>query len=107
MLQEQIKKKDLTAVDHTLIEYVKIRKNLYIVPRAIAPLLKAENREKLEKKRKELDLKVRGKGIPPPVDTWAHCGLADRIIRQLNKVRNKVYLRVCIGAIACPCVELT
>jgi len=86
VLQEQIKKKDLAAVDHTLIEYIKIRKNLYIVPRAIAPLLKAENREKLEKKRKELDLKVRGKGIPPPVDTWAHCGLADRIIRQLNKV---------------------
>ena len=83
MLQEAIKKKELAPVEHSLIDYVSFRKNLYIVPKALAYLIKADNADKLAAKREALEMKVRGKNCPPPVDTWEQCGLSDRVLKQL------------------------
>lgn len=87
MLQEAIKKKELPPVDHTIVDYLKVRKNLYVVPRALADLTKPGREPELALKREELGIKVRGKGCPPPVDTWEHCGLPDKVLRHLFKVR--------------------
>lgn len=58
MLDEAKKGKELKPVDHASIEYLPFRKNLFIVPRALAKL----NDEELKSKRDELQIKVRGKG---------------------------------------------
>lgn len=33
-----------------------------------------------------MGIKVRGKGCPPPVETWEHCGLPDIVLMHLRKV---------------------
>jgi ATP-dependent RNA helicase DDX46/PRP5 len=81
LLEEQRKGKELKPVDHSQIEYIPFRKNLYIVPRQLAKL--DENEVKL--RREALNVKVRGKGCPCPVDTWEQCGLADRILGVIEK----------------------
>ena len=58
MLDEAKKGKELKPVDHSSVEYLPFRKNLFIVPRALAKL----NDEELKSKRDELQVKVRGKG---------------------------------------------
>lgn len=59
MLDEAKKGKELKPVDHSNIQYLPFRKNLFIVPRALARL----NDEELKSKRDELQIKVRGKGM--------------------------------------------
>lgn len=36
LLQESMKKKELKPVDHGKISYINVRKNLYIIPKALA-----------------------------------------------------------------------
>ena len=86
ILQEAIKKKDLAQVDHSLVEYIKIRKNLYVVPRQLSHYAKPGAEAALAKRREQLAIKVRGKGCPPPVDSWEQCGLPDRVLSHLRKV---------------------
>jgi ATP-dependent RNA helicase DDX46/PRP5 len=66
ILEEQKRGKELRAVDHNAVQYDSFRKNLYIVPRILAAL----SADELRMKRDLLQLKVRGKGCPAPVDTW-------------------------------------
>jgi ribosomal silencing factor RsfS len=54
----QVKKKELKAVDHASIDYIPFRKKLYIVPRALAALSEKE----VQAVRDSLEIKVRGKG---------------------------------------------
>lgn len=58
MLDEAKKGKELKPVDHSSIEYLPFRKNLFIVPRALGKL----NDEQIKAKRDDLQIKVRGKG---------------------------------------------
>lgn len=85
LLQEAIKKKELAPVDHAQIDYIKIRKNLYVVPRVLAHLAQKGHEKELATKREELGIKVRGKGCPPPVDTWEQCGLSEKILKTIRK----------------------
>ena len=72
---EQLRRKELKTIDHASQDYLKIRKNFYVVPRHLAKLTSDEVNE-----RREADeTKVRGKGCPPPVTTWGECGLPDRV----------------------------
>jgi len=82
LLEEQKKGKELKPVDHSKIEYLPFRKNLYIVPRALAKL----SEEDVAAKREDLQIKVRGRGCPAPVDTWDQCGLSERILQQLQNL---------------------
>lgn len=36
VLQDSMKKKELKPVDHDKIDYITVRKNLYIIPKALA-----------------------------------------------------------------------
>ena len=86
VLQEAIKKKELAQVDHDLVEYIKIRKNLFVVPRALAELARPGNAALLSAKREAIGVKVRGKGVPPPVETWDQLGLTGSVLRHLRSV---------------------
>mmetsp|Transcript_9080 Transcript_9080/g.15350 ORF Transcript_9080/g.15350 Transcript_9080/m.15350 type:complete len:1216 (+) Transcript_9080:81-3728(+) len=81
ILEEQKRGKELRAVDHSSVQYESFRKNLYIVPRILASL----SAEELRMKRDLLQLKVRGKGCPAPVETWDQCGLSERMLSVIKK----------------------
>lgn len=80
VLAELNKKKELKAVDHSQIDYIQIRKNLFVVPRSLANL--SENA--VDERRAELHIRVRGKGAPAPVRTFRECGLSERIMTVLE-----------------------
>ena len=69
IMDEARKGKMLREIDHSKVTYLPFRKNLYIVPRALSKLTEAEVNEK----REDLQIKVRGKACPVPVDTWEQC----------------------------------
>ncbi|KAH8067932.1 helicase [Aureococcus anophagefferens] len=78
---EQLKKKELKPVDHARENYVKIRKNFYVVPRALGALSAAD----VALRRDADEIKVRGQGCPPPIETWGQCGLPDKAHGALVK----------------------
>ena len=81
VLAELNKKKELKSVDHSAVEYISFKKNLFIVPRALANLTSDE----VANLRGKLKVKVRGRGAPAPVSTFEQCGLSERIMRILEK----------------------
>lgn len=81
LLEESKKGKELKPIDHSTIDYMPFRKNLYIVPKSLARLTDQEVRVK----RECLSVKVRGLGCPAPVDNWEQCGLSDRLLDALMK----------------------
>mmetsp|Transcript_5864 Transcript_5864/g.12024 ORF Transcript_5864/g.12024 Transcript_5864/m.12024 type:complete len:1140 (+) Transcript_5864:36-3455(+) len=81
VLAEMNKRKELRAVDHDKIDYLPVRKNLYIVPQSLAKLSSIEVAEK----RAKLGVKVRGKGAPAPVSTFREAGVSERIMSVLEK----------------------
>ncbi|KAL3827213.1 hypothetical protein ACHAXA_006768 [Cyclostephanos tholiformis] len=81
VLAEMNKKKELRSVDHESVDYLPIRKNLYIVPRSLASLTPTEVAER----RARLGVKVRGKGAPAPVSKFSEAGLSERILSVLEK----------------------
>lgn len=81
ILQEQVKKKELKPVDHSQVAYLPIRKKLYIIPRALHGLTDTE----LASRRDLLEIKVRGKGCPAPLETWEQSGLPERVLGLLQK----------------------
>lgn len=83
VLAELNKKKELKAVDHSKIEYTPIRKNLYIVPRSVASL----SPDQILDRRAKLQIRVRGKGAPSPVESFDECGLSERILQILRKMK--------------------
>ncbi len=82
VLAELNKKKELKAVNHSLIEYLPIKKNLYIVPRSVANLTEDEVMERRAKHK----IRVRGRGAPAPVESFEECGISERIRAILKKM---------------------
>ena len=76
VLAELIKKKELKAVDHSQVDYLPVRKNLYIVPRSVAALTDDE----VMARRAKHKIRIRGRGAPAPVDTFEECALSERIL---------------------------
>lgn len=83
VLAELNKKKELKAVDHSKVEYLPIRKNLYLVPRSVANLSEDEIMERRVKHK----IRVRGRGAPAPVETFEECGLSERMLSILAKMK--------------------
>ncbi|CAM9438670.1 unnamed protein product [Ectocarpus fasciculatus] len=81
LLQDSMKKKELKPVDHSKISYISLRKNLYIIPKALA----VASEEKKENDRLELEIKVRGKGCPPVLHSWEQCGFSDRVLAVIRR----------------------
>ncbi|GMH73165.1 hypothetical protein TrST_g7019 [Triparma strigata] len=80
------KKKFIADVDHSKIDYISIQKNLYIVP----PKLRQKNnkdwtKDKIQKLRYSMNVKVRGAGtIPIPVSTFEDAGVQGRVLEILK-----------------------
>lgn len=83
VLAELNKKKELKAVDHSKVEYLPIRKNLYLVPRSVANL----SEDAIMERRVQHKIRVRGRGAPAPVKTFEECGLSERILSILAKMK--------------------
>ena len=81
LLEEKKKSKELKQIDHSKMNYLPFRKNLYIVPRLLSQLSEDEVKEK----REDLDVKVRGRGCPAPVTSWEQCGLSERVLQVIQK----------------------
>ncbi|KAI0229607.1 putative ATP-dependent RNA helicase DDX46 [Lamellibrachia satsuma] len=76
------KKKDLIQVDHEKIYYRPFRKDFYIEVPEIARMTP----EEVAAYRIELEgIKVRGKGCPKPIKTWAQCGVEKKVMECLKK----------------------
>jgi ATP-dependent RNA helicase DDX46/PRP5 len=100
LLEEARKGKVLKPVDHGSVQYLPFRKNLYVVPRALAKL----SADDVAAARDHLQIKVHGNGCPPPVETWEQCGLSDRILDCIyqNDLREPFAIqRQAIPAIMC------
>jgi len=77
---DQIRKKELRPVDHSEMSYVPIRKNLFVAPKELGALDEAE----IDARRAEDEIKVRGKGCPPPIETFRQCGLPESVARYVE-----------------------
>jgi DEAD/DEAH box helicase len=100
ILEDSKKGKELKPVDHKTIDYIPFRKNLYIVPKVLSRL----SEDDLTEKREDLQIKVRGKGCPAPVDTWGQCGLSERVLGVIEKLNLKAPFAIqaqAIPAIMC------
>jgi hypothetical protein len=98
VLAELNKKKELKSVDHSQIDYLKFRKNLYIVPRSLANL----SQDEVINRRAKLKVRVRGKAAPAPVSSWTECGLSERIIQILE--HQQILHPYAIQAQCIPCI---
>jgi len=98
VLAELNKKKELKAVNHSTLEYLPIRKNLYIVPRSVANLTSDQVMERKAK----FKIRVRGKGAPAPVESFEECGLSERILSILKK--QKIETPFAVQAQCIPCI---
>ncbi|KAI5712082.1 hypothetical protein M8J75_005630 [Diaphorina citri] len=75
-------KKELSKVDHSTIEYLPFRKDFYVEVPEIARMTP----EEVEKYKEELEgIRVKGKGCPRPIKTWAQCGVSKKILDALKK----------------------
>ncbi|XP_049803386.1 probable ATP-dependent RNA helicase DDX46 [Schistocerca nitens] len=75
-------KKELAKIDHTNVEYTPFRKNFYVE----VPEITRMTPEEVEAYKEELEgIKVKGKGCPRPIKTWAQCGVSKKELEILKK----------------------
>ena len=76
-LTSSYKKKELTSVDHTKIEYTEFRKCLYVE----VPELTRMTPEDVEIMRQNLDsIGIVGKNCPKPIKRWNQCGISYKVV---------------------------
>ncbi|KAK9675231.1 DEAD/DEAH box helicase [Popillia japonica] len=76
-------KKELAKIDHNEIRYHTFRKNFYVEVPEIARM----THEEVEAYKEELEgIRVKGKGCPKPIKTWAQCGVSTKELNILKKL---------------------
>ncbi|XP_034834334.1 probable ATP-dependent RNA helicase DDX46 [Maniola hyperantus] len=76
-------KKELAKVDHSSLEYMPFRKAFYTEVSELARMTP----EEVEAYRTELEgIRVKGKGCPKPIRSWAHCGVSKKELDVLKKL---------------------
>ncbi|XP_018323834.1 probable ATP-dependent RNA helicase DDX46 [Agrilus planipennis] len=76
-------RKDLIKIDHNHIHYAPFRKNFYVEVPEIAKMSSQE----VEAYREELEgIRMKGKGCPRPIKTWAQCGVSTKELNVLKKL---------------------
>ncbi|KPI99883.1 putative ATP-dependent RNA helicase DDX46 [Papilio xuthus] len=77
-------RKELAKVDHASLHYMPYRKAFYTEVSELSRMTP----EEVEAYRTELEgIRVKGKGCPKPIRTWAHCGISKKemdILKKLN-----------------------
>lgn len=75
-------KKELAKVDHADMNYIEFRKSFYVEVPEIAKMTPDE----VEAYREELEgIRVKGKGCPKPIKSWAQCGVSKKVLDILKK----------------------
>ncbi|XP_014284233.1 probable ATP-dependent RNA helicase DDX46 [Halyomorpha halys] len=75
-------KKELAKVDHADMNYIEFRKAFYVEVPEIAKMTNDE----VEAYREELEgIRVKGKGCPKPIKSWAQCGVSKKVLDILKK----------------------
>jgi hypothetical protein len=80
-LREKVAKRELKAVDHSAIDYLPIRKALYVESREVAAMSALE----VAAARDALEVKLRGRNVPRPLSSWEQSGLPARALDALAK----------------------
>ncbi|KAK3065632.1 hypothetical protein LTS18_002595, partial [Coniosporium uncinatum] len=75
-------KKGLTAVDHSKMNYPPLRKSFFTVPSELQEL----SEDEVTDLRFQLGIKTRGRDVPPPVNSFAQCGLSLKVLDVLRNV---------------------
>ncbi|XP_050299462.1 probable ATP-dependent RNA helicase DDX46 [Anthonomus grandis grandis] len=76
-------RKDLAKIDHNNITYLTFRKCFYVEVPEIAKM----TNEEVEAYKEELEgIRVKGKGCPKPIKTWAQCGVSTKEMNVLKKM---------------------
>ncbi|KAJ8972034.1 hypothetical protein NQ314_000417, partial [Rhamnusium bicolor] len=76
-------KKELAKIDHNNIVYIQFRKNFYVEVPEIAKM----THEEVDEYKEELEgIRVKGKGCPKPIKTWAQCGVSTKELNILKKL---------------------
>ena len=81
-IMKKTRKKEVPTVDHKKIEYAPFRKDFY----REVPELAEMTPEEVSAYRIELEnVKIKGKGCPKPVRSWAQCGLSARVLEVIKR----------------------
>lgn len=80
--KRKAEKKDLKKVDHSLENYEPITKNLYIETKEIGRMT---DKEVVEFRKLNGEIKVRGLKCPKPINNWYQCGLPDSVLETIEK----------------------
>ncbi|XP_053610456.1 probable ATP-dependent RNA helicase DDX46 [Plodia interpunctella] len=76
-------RKELAKVDHASLHYMSFRKAFYTEVSELSRMTP----EEVEAYRTELEgIRVKGKGCPKPIRTWAHCGISKKELDILKKL---------------------
>lgn len=76
-------KKELAKIDHNEIRYASFRKSFYVEVPEIARM----TQEEVDIYKEELEgIRVKGKGCPKPIKTWAQCGVSTKELNILKKM---------------------
>lgn len=76
-------RKDLAKIDHNNIIYIPFRKNFYVEVPEISKMTSQE----VDAYKEELEgIRVKGKGCPKPIKTWAQCGVSTKELNILRKL---------------------
>ncbi|XP_028165550.1 probable ATP-dependent RNA helicase DDX46 isoform X1 [Ostrinia furnacalis] len=76
-------RKELAKVDHASLQYMPFRKAFYTEVNELSRMTSDE----VEAYRTELEgIRVKGKGCPKPIRTWAHCGISKKELDILKKL---------------------
>ncbi|XP_034951508.1 probable ATP-dependent RNA helicase DDX46 [Chelonus insularis] len=76
-------KRELAKVDHATTEYITFRKSFYVEVPEIAKMTS----EEVELYKEELEgIRVKGKGCPKPIKSWAQCGVTKKELDVLKKL---------------------
>ncbi|KAH0547024.1 probable ATP-dependent RNA helicase DDX46 [Cotesia glomerata] len=76
-------KRELAKVDHANTEYLPFRKSFYVEVPEIARM----TNEEVELYKEELEgIRVKGKGSPKPIKSWAQCGVTKKELEVLKRL---------------------
>lgn len=76
-------KKELARIDHNNIVYIPFRKNFYVE----VPEISKMKHDEVDAYKEELEgIRVKGKGCPKPIKTWAQCGVSTKELNILKKL---------------------
>ncbi|KAF7997590.1 hypothetical protein HCN44_006161 [Aphidius gifuensis] len=76
-------KRELAKVDHSTTDYMPLRKSFYVE----VPEISRMTQDEVDLYKEELEgIRVKGKGCPKPIKSWAQCGVTKKELEILKKL---------------------